>query len=59
MSLPEKYAAEIGQFVEVTNRLAANKYVTGYGGNAAWKLDDDLIPISAPGVYESLVELYS
>jgi L-fuculose-phosphate aldolase len=46
MSLLEKYTDEIGQFVRVTGRLAANMYVTGYGGNAAWKLEDDLILIT-------------
>jgi L-fuculose-phosphate aldolase len=46
MSLLEKYAEEIGQFVKVTGKLAANMYVTGYGGNAAWKLENDLILIT-------------
>ena len=46
MSLSEKYADEIAQFTRVTGRLAANGYVTGYGGNAAWKLEDDLIMIT-------------
>ena len=46
MSLFEKYSAEIQQFVRVTDRLAKNMYVTGYGGNAAWKLADDLILIT-------------
>jgi len=46
MSLSDKYADQIAQFVKVTNRLAANMYVTGYGGNAAWKLEDDLILIT-------------
>ena len=46
MSLFEKYSDEIQQFVKVTSKLAANMYVTGYGGNAAWKLEDDLILIT-------------
>ena len=46
MSLFEKYSEEIRQFVKVTGKLAANRYVTGYGGNAAWKLEDDLILIT-------------
>jgi L-fuculose-phosphate aldolase len=45
-SLLEEYAAEIAAFTKVTGRLAANRYVTGYGGNAAWKLKDDLILIT-------------
>jgi L-fuculose-phosphate aldolase len=46
MSLFEKYSKEIEQFVKVTGKLAENMYVTGYGGNAAWKLEDDLILIT-------------
>ena len=46
MKYVEKYAGEIAQFVKVTGKLAANGYVTGYGGNAAWKLEDDLIIIT-------------
>ena len=46
MALTEKYADEVAKFVKVSNQLAANKYVTGYGGNAAWKLEDDLIIIT-------------
>ncbi len=46
MNYSEKYSNEIKQFVKVTGRLASNMYVTGYGGNAAWKLEDDLILIT-------------
>ena len=46
MSLFEKYKVEIQQFVKVSNKLATNMYVTGYGGNAAWKLEDNLILIT-------------
>ena len=46
MSLIKKYADEVSLFVKVTGRLSANMYVTGYGGNAAWKLEDDLILIT-------------
>ena len=38
MKLREKYEAEVKQFVKVCHALAADKYVTGYGGNLAWKL---------------------
>jgi L-fuculose-phosphate aldolase len=46
MSLQEKYKQEIQQFVKVCHRLAKNMFVTGYGGNLAWKLEDDLILIT-------------
>ena len=46
MSLFAKYTNEITQFTKVTGRMAAHRYVTGYGGNAAWRLEDDLILIT-------------
>jgi L-fuculose-phosphate aldolase len=46
MSLFDTYAEEITAFTKVTGRLAANMYVTGYGGNAAWRLEEDLILIT-------------
>jgi L-fuculose-phosphate aldolase len=46
MSLYEKYAGQIETFVNVCHKLAAARYVTGYGGNAAWKLEDDVILIT-------------
>ena len=46
MKYAEKYAEEVALFLKVTGKLAANMYVTGYGGNAAWKLEDDLIMIT-------------
>jgi L-fuculose-phosphate aldolase len=47
MSLSEKYAEQIKTFVGVCHRLAAHAYVTSHGGNLAWKLDDNLILITA------------
>jgi L-fuculose-phosphate aldolase len=40
------YAHEITVFVKVCRRLAQRLYVTGHGGNLAWKLEDDLILIT-------------
>jgi L-fuculose-phosphate aldolase len=42
----EKYTAEAGKFLKACHFLAANKYVTGYGGNLAWKLEPDVIMIT-------------
>jgi L-fuculose-phosphate aldolase len=44
--LLEKYSEEVKQFVKVCGKLADNMYVTGYGGNAAWKLENDLLLIT-------------
>jgi L-fuculose-phosphate aldolase len=46
MSLYEKYAEPISTFVNVCHKLADARYVTGYGGNMAWKLEEDVILIT-------------
>jgi len=47
-----RYATEVDLFVKVLHRLAANRFVTGFGGNAAWKLDDDVILITPTQMYK-------
>lgn len=42
----ERYRQEVDVFVGVCHRLSRNMYVTGHGGNLAWKLEDDLILIT-------------
>ncbi len=42
----EKYRNEVEQFVSVCGKLSANMYVTGHGGNMAWKLEDNVILIT-------------
>lgn len=42
----KKYQNEILTFVKVCHKLASMHYVTGYGGNLAWKLEEDLILIT-------------
>lgn len=46
MKYVEKYADEVAAFLKVCHHLADKMFVTGYGGNAAWKLEDDLIDSS-------------
>ncbi len=46
MSYFDKYKKEIETFVKVCHQLAANKYVTGYGGNLAWKMEDNVLLIT-------------
>lgn len=50
--LIEKYADEVSLFLKVTKRLADNNFVTAFGGNAAWKLEDDLILITPTQMYK-------
>ena len=46
MSLLIKYESQVSTFVSVCHRLAQNMYVTGYGGNLAWRLEEDLLLIT-------------
>ena len=46
MSYLEQYAEQVETFVGVCHSLAANMYVTGHGGNLAWKLAEDVILIT-------------
>lgn len=46
MSLLNKYKQETDTFLKVCHKLARQMYVTGYGGNLAWKLEDNLILIT-------------
>ncbi len=47
MSYLEKYKTEVDQFVEVCHLLADRHFVTSCGGNLAWKLEDNLVLITA------------
>lgn len=47
MRLLEKYKKQAAVFVQVCKRLSRNGYVTGHGGNLAWRLDDNVILITA------------
>lgn len=46
MKFSETYAVQVERFVGVCGRLSERMYVTGHGGNLAWKLADDLILIT-------------
>lgn len=46
MSYLVKYKDTVDAFVGVCHRLAKMMYVTGYGGNLAWKLSDNLLLIT-------------
>jgi L-fuculose-phosphate aldolase len=46
MAFLEKYEQEVSTFVDVCHHLAEQLYVTGYGGNLAWKLEENLLLIT-------------
>ena len=46
MKLRKQYQDQVEAFTKVCRRLARNMYVTGYGGNLAWKLEQDLVIIT-------------
>jgi len=51
VSYLEKHSDKVDTFIGVCHHLAAHQYVTGHGGNLAWKLEDNVIlitPISWP-----------
>jgi L-fuculose-phosphate aldolase len=52
MTFASRYAAEVAQFIDVLQRMARNRFVTSSGGNAAWKLDDDVILITPTQLYK-------
>jgi L-fuculose-phosphate aldolase len=56
MTLLEKYAGSVAEFIKVCARLAQNAYVTSAGGNLAWKLEDDLILITPTKVNKGVLK---
>jgi L-fuculose-phosphate aldolase len=56
MSLLNQYASQVETFVKVCHRLARNMYVTGTGGNLAWKLQEDLLLITPTQMNKSDIQ---
>jgi len=56
MRYVDKYASQVATFCEVCHTLAKRLYVTGHGGNLAWKLEDDLILITPTRLNKGEVE---
>jgi L-fuculose-phosphate aldolase len=52
MHLISTHRPAIEAFVKVCHRLAANRFVTAFGGNLAWKLEEDLILITPTQMYK-------
>jgi len=52
MQYKKRYQAEVGLFIKVLHRLASNRFVTAFGGNAAWKLEDDLVLITPTQMFK-------
>ena len=46
MSLLDQFNPQVEDFIKVCHTLARNLYVTGHGGNLAWKLRDNVILIT-------------
>ena len=46
MSLLQKYELEVSAFLKVCHQLSAKMYVTGFGGNLAWRLEEEVILIT-------------
>lgn len=52
MSLLEKYSKEVELFIKVCQRLAERNFVTSAGGNAAWRLEENVILITPTKTYK-------
>lgn len=52
MNYKKRYQSEVELFIKVLQRLASNRFVTAFGGNAAWKLDEDLVLITPTQMYK-------
>ena len=46
MEVLKKYEKETELFIKVCGKLSSNKFISGGGGNLAWRLEDDLIMIT-------------
>jgi L-fuculose-phosphate aldolase len=52
MTLLQQYEPQVAAFVGVCAKLAQKGYVTSFGGNLAWKLEEDLILITPTRMYK-------
>lgn len=57
MSFLEKYHKEAILFTDVCHQIAARHYVTGYGGNLAWKLEENLVLITPTMMNKGKIQL--
>ena len=46
MSYSEKYYDQIKRFIRVCHKLNSEMYTTSYGGNLAWRLEEDLFLVT-------------
>ncbi len=57
MTYLEKYRPQAIQFLAACHRISELMYVTGHGGNAAWKLDDNLVLITPTQMNKGKIQL--
>ena len=46
MSYLEKYYDQVKRFIRVCHKLSSEMYATSYGGNLAWRLEEDLFLVT-------------
>lgn len=46
MSYSEKYGDQIKRFIRVCHKLNSEMYTTSYGGNLAWRIEEDLFLVT-------------
>ncbi len=57
MTYLQKYRPQVDQFLAACHRISQLMYVTGHGGNAAWKLEADLILITPTQMNKGKIQL--
>ena len=57
MKLLEKHRQKAETFLRVCHKMSQLMYVTGHGGNAAWKLEDDLMLITPTQMNKGDIQL--
>lgn len=57
MKLLEKHRKQAETFLKVCHKMSQLMYVTGHGGNAAWKLEDDLMIITPTQMNKGDIQL--
>lgn len=57
MSYSEKYYNQVKRFIRVCHKLNSEMYTTSYGGNLAWRLEEDLFLVTPTRVNKGDIKI--
>lgn len=57
MSYSDKYYDKIKRFIHVCHKLSSKMYATSYGGNLAWRLEEDLFLVTPTRVNKGDIKI--